>query len=93
MGRAGIISSRAQKARMTQKKLRPTAKKSFALRVEPELYAALERMAASEFRSVNAQIEVMLREAMAKRGVCVEPPVKRLRGRPPITKGQGKAKE
>ena len=63
---------------------KPKAKKSFALRVEPELYDALERMAASEFRSVNAQIEIMLREAMAGRGVRVKPPTKRPRGRPPI---------
>ncbi|WP_438730112.1 toxin-antitoxin system HicB family antitoxin [Parasphingorhabdus sp. DH2-15] len=67
---------------MSQKK-HSRAKKSFALRVEPELYDALERMAASEFRSVNAQIEVLLREAMTRRGVKLGPPQKRPRGRPP----------
>lgn len=66
------------------KRSKPKAKKSFALRVEPELYDALERLAASEFRSVNAQIEMMLREAMAKRGVRIKPPTKRPRGRPPV---------
>jgi hypothetical protein len=58
-------------------------KKSFPLRVDPALYAALERMAAADFRSVNAEVEVLLREALARRGVKVgrsEPP---RRGRPP----------
>lgn len=59
------------------------AKKAFALRVEPELYDAIERLAASEFRSVNAEIEVLLRDALVQRGVKVAPPVKRQRGRPP----------
>lgn len=59
------------------------AKKSFPLRLDPALYQALERAAASDFRSINAEIEVLLREALAKRGVKVaasEPPK---RGRPP----------
>jgi hypothetical protein len=57
-------------------------KKSFPLRLDPALYAALERTAAGDFRSVNAQVEVLLREALARRGVKVgtSEPVKR--GRP-----------
>lgn len=58
-------------------------KKAFPLRLEPALYEALERAAASEFRSVNAEVEVLLREALARRGVTVAPPEKRKRGRPP----------
>ncbi len=58
-------------------------KKAFPLRLEPALYEALERAAASEFRSVNAEVEVLLREALARRGVKVAPPEKRKRGRPP----------
>ena len=58
-------------------------KKSFALRLEPALYDALERAAANEFRSVNAQIEVLLREALARRGVKLAVPEQRPRGRPP----------
>lgn len=53
------------------------------MRLDPALYAALERMAATDLRSVNAQMEVLLREALARRGVKVgqsEPP---RRGRPP----------
>ncbi|MEO8935251.1 MAG: hypothetical protein ABI277_08200 [Burkholderiaceae bacterium] len=44
-------------------------KKSFLLRVDPMLWTELERLAAAELRSVNAQVEYLLREALAKRGV------------------------
>jgi hypothetical protein len=47
----------------------PTDKKAFALRIDPALYAALSRLAAQDLRSVNAEIEFLLREAMARRGV------------------------
>jgi hypothetical protein len=60
----------------------PPARKSFPLRLDPALYAALERAAAGDFRSVNAEVEVLLREALARRGIKVaaaEPPK---RGRP-----------
>jgi hypothetical protein len=42
-------------------------KKSFLLRIDPALWSQLERLAASELRSVNAQIEFLLREALARR--------------------------
>lgn len=42
-------------------------KKAFALRLDPRIHAAIERLAASELRSVNAQIEIMLREALKAR--------------------------
>jgi len=58
-------------------------KKAFALRVDPALYDALQRCAAGELRSVNAQIELMLREGLARRGVKLDPPRLRKRGRPP----------
>jgi hypothetical protein len=41
-------------------------RKSFLLRISPELYAALERWAADELRSVNAQIEYVLADAVRK---------------------------
>ena len=44
-------------------------KKSFLLRIDPQLWAALEKLAATELRSVNGQIEYLLRDAVAKRGV------------------------
>lgn len=43
-------------------------KKQFALRLDPALYNALEKWAADEFRSVNAHIEYLLREAVRKSG-------------------------
>lgn len=43
-------------------------KKAFLIRVRPDVHEAVERLAAAELRSVNAQIEVLLREALAKRG-------------------------
>jgi hypothetical protein len=46
-------------------------KKSFLLRIDPQLWAALEKLAASELRSVNGQIEFLLRDAVAKRGVSI----------------------
>jgi hypothetical protein len=61
----------------------PPPKKAFPLRIEPSLWDALERTAASEFRSVNAQIECLLREALQRRGVRIAPPEQRRRGRPP----------
>jgi hypothetical protein len=42
-------------------------RKSFLLRISPELYEALESWAQHEFRSVNAQIEFVLKEAVARR--------------------------
>lgn len=60
----------------------PDQKKAFALRIEPALWEQLERCAAAEFRSVNAEIEVLLREALSRRGVKVAPPEQRKRGRP-----------
>ncbi|MCZ8172687.1 MAG: toxin-antitoxin system HicB family antitoxin [Novosphingobium sp.] len=64
-----------------------SAKKSFPLRLDPALYAALERAAAGDFRSVNAQVEVLLREALARRGVKVAPADRPRRGRPPKEQG------
>lgn len=58
-------------------------KKSFALRLDPALFKALERAAAGDFRSVNTQVEVLLREALARRGVKVEASEPAKRGRPP----------
>lgn len=62
------------------------AKKAFPLRLDPALYAALERAAAADFRSVNAEVEVLLREALAKRGIKVAPAEPARRGRPPKEK-------
>ena len=63
----------------------PAEKKAFALRLDPELHAAIERLAAQDFRSVNAELEVLLREALQRRGVKVPPAQRPRRGRPPKT--------
>ena len=44
-------------------------KKPFLLRIDPAVWAELERLAARDLRSVNAQVEYLLREALARRGV------------------------
>ena len=60
----------------------PQPKKAFPLRIEPSLWDALERAAAADFRSVNAEVECLLREALQRRGIKVAPPERRKRGRP-----------
>lgn len=59
------------------------SKKAFALRLDPALYAAVERLAATELRSANAEIEILLREALGRRGVSVKQSEAPKRGRPP----------
>ncbi|WP_375289924.1 toxin-antitoxin system HicB family antitoxin [Qipengyuania sp.] len=58
-------------------------KKAFALRLDPAVFAAIERLAGAELRSANAQIEMLLREALKKRGVEVSKTAPPRRGRPP----------
>ena len=43
-------------------------KKKFLLRLDAELYDALEKWAADQLRSVNAQMEYALKEAVRKAG-------------------------
>ncbi len=50
-------------------------KKSFPLRIDPVLWAAVERLAAQEIRSANAQVEYLLREALSQRGIRLQIPV------------------
>ena len=50
-----------------------TAKKAFLLRIDPALWSALERLAQAELRSVNAEIEFPLREALRSRGIAPGP--------------------
>ena len=57
-------------------------RKAYPLRVDPMLWAAVERCAAAELRSVNAQVECLLREALNARGVKLKAPAPRRRGRP-----------
>jgi hypothetical protein len=48
-------------------------KKSFLLRIDPQLWAEIERMAAAELRSVNAQVEYLLRNALRARSGKTQP--------------------
>lgn len=44
-------------------------KKAFLLRLDPVVWDEMERLAQAELRSVNAQIEFLLRDALAQRGI------------------------
>jgi hypothetical protein len=58
-------------------------KKPFLLRIDPELWAEIERLAAAELRSANAQVEYLLREALRARTGVKHPA-----NRPATKKGQ-----
>ena len=63
---------------------RGAERKSVLLRLDPAVHSALQRWAADDLRSVNAQIELLLREALRTAGRAPRDagPVPR-RGRPP----------
>ena len=44
-------------------------RKAFLLRIDPDVWDTIERLAQAELRSVNGQIEYLLREALARRGL------------------------
>ena len=44
-------------------------RKSYLLRIDPEIWAEVERLAQAELRSVNGQVEYLLREALSQRGI------------------------
>lgn len=44
-------------------------KKSFLLRLDPQVWTQLERLAAADLRSVNAEVEFLLREGLKRRGL------------------------
>lgn len=58
-------------------------KKSFLLRIDPQLWAEIERLAAAELRSANAQVEYLLRDALRSRtGVARAPSLQRAPRKP-----------
>ena len=61
-------------------------RKAYPLRVDPDLWSAVERCAAAELRSVNAQVECLLREALKTRGLKLGVPTPVKRGRPKKSK-------
>jgi hypothetical protein len=62
-------------------------KKSFLLRIDPALWAEIERLAAQELRSANAQVEYLLRESLARRGRKPQDGI----DKPPRTPGERKS--
>ena len=61
---------------MPSKEPKKTEPKAFLLRLDPEVFAAVRKWAEDDLRSVNGQIEFLLRQALLKRGV-------KLRGQEP----------
>ena len=45
-------------------------RKAYLLRIDPELWGEIERLAQAELRSANSQVEFLLREALARRGIA-----------------------
>ncbi len=66
-----------------------SAKKAFPLRLDPALHDAVQRLADTELRSVNAEIEMLLREALVRRGVKVGRSEPARRGRPSAATKEG----
>lgn len=52
-------------------------RKQVLLRMDPDVHAALARWAADEFRSVNAHVEMLLRQALSSAGRLPAAPVRR----------------
>jgi len=44
-------------------------RKAYLLRIDPGIWEQVERLAQAELRSVNGQVEYLLREALAQRGI------------------------
>jgi hypothetical protein len=55
-------------------------KKSFLLRIDPAVWQEVERLAAADLRSVNAQIGFLLREALDRRGIRPKEQRRKTRG-------------
>jgi hypothetical protein len=48
-------------------------RKPFLLRLDPETFAALQRWAADDLRSMNGQVEFLLRRALVDAGRAPKP--------------------
>jgi len=48
------------------------ARKAFLLRIDPAVLAAMQTWAEKDLRSLNGQIEFVLRQALTKRGVKLQ---------------------
>jgi hypothetical protein len=54
-------------------------RKAYLLRIDPDLWAQIERLAQAELRSANGQVEYLLREALAKHGIAAHSAAKKPR--------------
>jgi hypothetical protein len=54
---------------MARKEVKP-----FLLRLDPKVHAAVQRWAEADLRSLNGQIEYILRRALADRGIKLDDP-------------------
>jgi hypothetical protein len=63
------------------------ARKQYPLRVDPELWAAVERWAEDDMRSANGQVEWILRDALKRAGRL--PDKRKGRDAPPRDAGEG----
>jgi hypothetical protein len=59
---------------MPRKDPKKTGPKTFLLRLDPEVFDAVRKWAEDDLRSVNGQIEYLLRQALQKRGVRLPQP-------------------
>jgi len=54
-------------------------RKAYLLRIDSQLWEDIERLATAELRSVNGQIEYLLREALERRCISTRKPEKKTR--------------
>ena len=67
-------------------------RKQALIRLDPAVHSAITKWAADDLRSVNAQIEVLLRRALDDAGRGVKAAPMRGRGRPRKDSGEGGSK-
>ena len=66
-----------------------TERKAFLLRLDPETFAALQRWAADDLRSVNGQVEFVLRRALREAGRLPRSGADQPTSRPATARGSG----
>jgi hypothetical protein len=74
-GHAGPALSQRAVARVddaVEAALTMAEKKAFLLRIDAALWAQIERLAQADLRSANAQVEFLLRDALARRGTAAK---------------------
>ena len=68
-------------------------RKQVLLRLDPAVHAAISKWAADDLRSINAQIEIILRRALDDAGRGVRAAPLRGRGRPRKDSGESREEE